>query len=188
LKRVTTGIFQEGAGKLASLNRTYRLKENTVIDGVFAMAFIRDGDYHLTPIKIYQDGMIDCWELVTFEEFKAKVRAGEIVTHPPDGAQINVPCCGRFKAVNGAYWVEAEEFIKEVADEIEELNGRSSTADCCYEAYNAYLADATEENLQHLRECYESVPEHSRVFILGDMDASDSAIRAVLYGEEARKE
>lgn len=169
---------------MASLYRTYRLKENAVIDGVFVMAFIHDGDYHLTPIMIYQDGMIDCWGLVTFEEFKAKVHSGWVVTHPPEGAQINVSCCARFTASHASYWVEPEEFLKEIADEIEELNGRSTTSDCCYEAYNAYLADSSAANLQKLRDCYESVPEHNRVFILGDMDASDTPIRALLYEEE----
>ncbi len=62
---------------MAYFNRTYRVEQDgTRIDGVFVLAFIHNGRYHLTPIRNYQDGMIDCWGLVDFEGFKEKVRSG----------------------------------------------------------------------------------------------------------------
>jgi hypothetical protein len=73
--------------RMASFFRTYRITEDgTRIDGVFAMAFIHNGDYHLTHISIYEDGMIDCWGLVDFAKFKKKVRSGWVVTQPPKKA------------------------------------------------------------------------------------------------------
>jgi hypothetical protein len=37
---------------MASLFRTYRMHEGKRIDGVFFLAFIHNGDYHLSPISI----------------------------------------------------------------------------------------------------------------------------------------
>jgi hypothetical protein len=75
---------------MASFFRTYRMHEGKRIDGVFFLAFIHNGDYHLSPISIYQDGMIDCSELVDFEGFKEKVRSGWVVTRPPRWARVSV--------------------------------------------------------------------------------------------------
>jgi len=117
---------------MASFFRTYRTTiDGARIDGVYAMAFIHNGDYHLTHISIYQDGMIDCWGLVDFEELKRKVRSGWVVTQPPKNARISVSFLGSFTATRASYWIEPEAFIKEVADEIEQLNGRPTTSDRC---------------------------------------------------------
>jgi hypothetical protein len=64
---------------MGSFFRTNRMHEGKRIDGVFFLAFIHNGDYHLSPISIYQDGMIDCWGLVDFERFKERVRSGWVV-------------------------------------------------------------------------------------------------------------
>src|SRR5579872_4240187 len=109
---------------MAQFYRTYRIDGDRRIDGVFTMAFIHNGPYFLTHLSIYQDGMIDCWELVDFEEFKRKVRSGWVVTRPPEGAEVHVSLLAAFKACDAYYWVEPRELVKEVADEIEALNGR----------------------------------------------------------------
>ncbi len=48
--------------------RISREHNGEIIEGTYLKAFIRNGDtYFLTEIKIYRDGIIDCWELVDFE-------------------------------------------------------------------------------------------------------------------------
>src|ERR1051326_8260631 len=86
------------------------------IDGVFAMAVIHNFNYPLSHISIYRGGMVDCWGLVTFEEFKQKVRSGWVVTQPPPDAKVSVSFLASFTATNADYWIEPEEFIREVAD------------------------------------------------------------------------
>jgi hypothetical protein len=173
---------------MASFFRTYRTtKDGVRIDGVFAMAFIHNGDYYLTHISIYRDGMIDCWGLVDFEEFKQKVRSGWVVTKPPKKAQISVSFLASFTPIDTSYWIEPEEFIKEVADEIEELNGRPTTSDRCREAWGAYEASPSKTTKAALRRAYEAVPEHNRRYVLQDQDSKDHAIRAVLYPQEYKR-
>ena len=170
---------------MASFFRTYRTtKDGTRIDGVFAMAFIHNGEYFLTHISIYQDGMIDCWGLVDFEEFKRKVRSGWVVTQPPKDARVSVSFLASFTAADASYWIEPEEFIKEVADEIEGLNGRPTTSDRCREAWAAYEASPSEATKEALRVAYEAMPKHQRRCVLYDQDRKDGPIRAVLYRHE----
>ena len=172
---------------MASFYRTYRTTpDGERIDGVFAMAFIHNGPYHLTDISIYRDGMVDCWGLVTFEEFKEKVRSGWVVTQPPPNAEIHVAFLASFTATNASYWIEPEELIREVADEVEGLNGRPTARDRCFEAWQAYEAQPSEATIAALRVAYEAVPEHNRRFVLGDMDRKDHPIRHVLYPERYR--
>ena len=170
---------------MASFDRTYRMTpEGDRIDGVFAMAFIHNGGYYLTHISIYQDGLVDCWGLVPFEKFVEKVRSGWVVTQPPPGARISLTLLGSFTASDARYPVDPEEFIKEVKDEIERLNGRPTTARACSEAWKLYDADPSGENEEALRIAYEAMPAHLRRFVLGDMDSKDHPIRRVLYPEE----
>lgn len=173
---------------MASFVRTYRTtRDGERIDGVFAMAYIHNFDYHLTHISIYRDGMVDCWGLVTFEEFKQKVRSGWVVTQPPPNAKVSVSFLASFTATDAQYWIDPEEFIREVADEIEGLNGRPTTRERCFAAWTAYEASPSEATKEALRLAYEAVPEHNRMFVLGDQDRKDHPIRRVLYPEQYRR-
>lgn len=168
--------------------RTYRVQDGRRIEGVFKLAFIHNFEYHLTPINIYQDGLIDCWGLVDLAGFAEKVRSGWVVTQPPPGAQISVSFLAAFKAVEASYWIEPEELIKEVADTIEELNGRPTTSSRCVDAWNAYQQSPTPGNKAILKAAYEAIPKHNRRYVLSDMDYKDGPIRQVLNADEGPQE
>lgn len=148
------------------------------------MAFIHNVQYHLTHISIYADGMIDCWGLVDFETFKEKVRTGWVVTQVPEGARISVSFLAMFNAQESNCFIDPEDFIVEVSDEIENLNGRSTTSSKCVDAWKAYGKSPSPENREALRNTYEVVPKHNRPYLLGDMDSKDFPIRNVLYPDE----
>lgn len=173
---------------MASFFHTYRItRHGERVDGVFAMAFIHNGDYHLTHISIYPDCMIDCWGLVPFEEFKKKVRTGWVVTQPPPNAKVSVTFLASFTATDAFYWIDPEEFIREVADEIEELNGRPTTRETCLAAWKAYETSPSDATREDLQLAYEAVPEHNRMLVLGDQNRKDHPIRRVLYPEEHQR-
>jgi hypothetical protein len=75
---------------------TQRVAEGEVVPGVYFPAFIHNGDFYLASIVAYKDGMVDCWGLVPFEEFKQKVRDGWVVTSIPDGARVDIHHVARF--------------------------------------------------------------------------------------------
>lgn len=161
-------------------NHTFRDVKGERIPGTWLQAFIHNNHYYAVEIKVYRDGMVDCWGLVTFEQFKAKVRQGWVVTQLPEGARVGVMISGMFfNAVNVRSSVEPEEFIKEVADEIRILNGEPDTLKLGREALQAYYAAPGASAKAALRAAYEAVPKHRRMY-LGDMDSKDHEYQIIL--------
>jgi len=162
-------------------SKTSRIQDGMEIPGMSTHAFIHNGWYFVSEIKVYQDGMIDCWDLVDFEGFKQKIAQGWVVTTLPTNAQVSVSRLVRFTATEIQTYLKEEEFIKEVADAIEELNDRPTSMDKCREAFQRFQDDQSEEAIQHLEEAYEAVPEHLRWFVLDALDSSidvNAAFRA----------
>jgi len=167
----------------------YKKEDGKIIVGKSVPAFICNGGVHfLTSIGIYQDGILDCWGKITFDEFKEKVASGWIKTSVKEGKDIYLTPLGKVKG--GAFYqaVQEDEFIKEVSDIIEELNGRKTTSEICRAELKAYLDNQSEENREKLKIAYENIPEHLRRNVLEDMDLDDMPIRVILYGEEGVSE
>ncbi len=161
----------------------YREVDGALILGISRPIYIHNGDYHLTELKIYADGIIDCWELVTLNQFRDKVKSGWVVTELPKSAKVSIFPLGNYTATNTNSYIKPEELIKEIADAINELNGKPTTSGLCREAFDNYQKEPTEANKTRLKATYETVPEHNRIFILGDQDRKDQAIRTILYNE-----
>jgi ribA/ribD-fused uncharacterized protein len=163
------------------LNRTYRVMEGERIEGSWRHVFIKNGgSYHLTDLKVYADGMIDCWGLVDLATFRQKVASGWVATAYPQGAHANVFQLASWHFDQPESWVTQEQLIAEVADEIEHLAGRPTSEDRCRTALQRYLDEPSDERLTALRAAYVAVPEHLRRFLLGDMDSKDYPLRALI--------
>ncbi|BDI32348.1 hypothetical protein CCAX7_43990 [Capsulimonas corticalis] len=148
--------------------------------GTYLQAFIKNGrHFFVTEIKIYKDGMIDCWGFVDFEGFQEKIRSGWVRTRLPEGARVSMMESLNFTATDVKAGVEEVEFVKQVADEILSLNKKPTSAHFCGEALRQYKQDPTESNRERLRTAYEAVPKHMRLF-LGDMDSKDWEYKRIL--------
>lgn len=159
---------------------TQREVNGVTIPGTFIHAFVHNGAYFATEIKIYKDGMIDCWGLVDMEGFKKKVNQGWVVTQLPEGARVCVADTYFTVAdVKQVPPIEESEFIKEVEDEIRELNGQLTSGRLCFQALEAYKREPSEATKETLHKMYEAVPKHKRKF-LGSMDDMDSEYRMIL--------
>ncbi|MDO8570565.1 MAG: hypothetical protein Q7R97_03190 [Candidatus Daviesbacteria bacterium] len=161
----------------------YREEDGKIILGQSHPIFIQNFHYHLIELEIYADGVIDCWKLVNFEEFKQKVVEGWVVTEIPENAEISIFPLGYYSTINVVNAVKPQELIKEVADIIEELNNRPTTSHLCQDAYEEYLKNSNNKTEEKLRNTYEAIPEHNRIYVLGDMNLKDSPIRKIIYGE-----
>jgi hypothetical protein len=161
-------------------NLTYRIVNSEVIPGRILKSFIHNGNYYIVDIRIYKDGIIDCWELVDIEGFKQKVQIGWVVTQLPEGARVGFSLSNIFfTAVNVKSRVEEGEFNKEVEDELRDLNGEPTSLDICRALWEQYKVEPSEIAKEQLSQAYEAVPKHMRQF-LGSMDDKDSEIRKIL--------
>jgi ribA/ribD-fused uncharacterized protein len=153
------------------------------IEGTWRPIFIRNGrQYFLADLLAYADGMIDCWELVNLEEFAAKVSSGWVATDLPDGAQASAYNLATWKFTDPHMWLTPQMLLSEVRDEIDRLGGRPDSTDRCMSALDVFRSDPTEENRAMLREAYEAIPEHMRIYALGDQDSKDWPLQAVIAG------
>ena len=151
-------------------NKNSRVQDGVEIPGMYTHAFIHNGWYCVSEIRVYQDGMIDCWGLVDFEGFKQKVSEGWVVTKLPNNAPVSISRLARFTATEVQASVKEDEFVKEVADAIEELNGRPTSTHKCRAAFQRFQEEHSEVARQQVQETYEGVPEHLRWFLLDEMD------------------
>ncbi|MCK5727422.1 MAG: hypothetical protein KAH22_11440 [Thiotrichaceae bacterium] len=159
------------------MEKIYRLGKNKeIIKGIGLPAFIHNSDYHQVLIKIYEDGLIDCWELVDFEGFKKKVESGWVVTQLPEGSEVS--CTHLYYGLhNFDTYIEVTEFLKEVKDTIKSLQGDRTSHDDCIEAFEQYLTDPSDSNRVNLEKKYNAVPKHLQMYLLRDQDAKDYPIR-----------
>ncbi|MFF9983662.1 NADAR family protein [Streptomyces erythrochromogenes] len=160
---------------------THRMADGVRVPGTWRHAFIcNGGSYFLTDLFIYADGLVDCWGLVTLDEFEQKLRHGWVATSLPDG--------GRASAHDLASWTFGEPrsrqtpdlLLAEVRDTIDELNGRPDSTGRCLAAVDVFLADRTEENRAAARAAYLAVPETVRHYALGDMDRKDRPLKLLV--------
>lgn len=158
----------------------YRVKNNRIVPGKARYIFINNSGYYLTQIGIYADGMIDCWGLVDFLEFKKKVEKGWATTSVSSPAKIDIHLLSSLHISKAENYISPKELIKEIEDTIAELNGKPTSLELCRSAYEAYLVDSTVENKKELRKAYYAMPEHMRHFVLGDMEAKDSPITSII--------
>ncbi|GAA1889210.1 NADAR family protein [Lapillicoccus jejuensis] len=166
---------------MAMWSRTSRDVDGESVIGSWRHAFINNGgSYYLTDLIVYADGLVDCWGLVTVEQFRDKLRSGWVATSLKEGAEASAHELASWTFKNVQSWVGADELYREVVDQIETLNGRLDSAGRCLEALDLFLAEQTDANRQRLAGAYDDIPEHRRRYILGDMDAKDWPLQVLI--------
>ncbi|MFE4262252.1 NADAR family protein [Streptomyces sp. NPDC056883] len=164
---------------------THRIVDGVHIPGTWRPAFIRNGRYFLTDLFIYADGLVDCWGLVTLEEFEEKVRSGWVATTLPEGAPAAIHGLARWTFGEPRNQLTPDLLIAEVRDTVDRLNERPDSAGRCMAAVRAFLADRTEENRAAARAAFLAVPV-SRRRAMGDMDGKDWNLRVLVAGPGGR--
>jgi hypothetical protein len=147
------------------------MADGRMIPGKFLPAFIKNGGcYYLTDIAIYVDGVIYCWEMVDVEGFIRKLDAGWVVTSLPEGAEVSLSNLTHFTARDILFRVPESEFLKEVLDVIEELNGRPTSLHKFIRAKQIYWDEPSEEHSELMLEAFGKVPHHRKKFVLNERD------------------
>ncbi|MCD9145714.1 DUF7638 domain-containing protein [Streptomyces albireticuli] len=162
---------------------TFRTVDGERIPGLSRPVFVRNGDHHyLVQLGIYADGLIDCWGLLTLEEFAADLRRGRIVTTFEEGARaaVHETVEWEFSKVNGH--LTPESLYAEIRDDIDDLNGRPDSTSRARRALHEFRADPTEERRAVLRAAYEEIPEHERHAALADHSVGDGPLYDLAVG------
>jgi predicted NAD-dependent protein-ADP-ribosyltransferase YbiA (DUF1768 family) len=164
---------------VADSARAYRIVDGERIDGTWRSVFVHNGDFHLADLVVYADGVIDCWGEMTLAELRDHLRTGWVTLRPEAGA-FGDAGFARWRFTEPQSWMTADDFVAEIADEIERLAGRPTTTDRCRAALDRYRHDPTEDNRLALRAAYLEVPAHLRKYLCFDMDRKDWRIRVLI--------
>jgi hypothetical protein len=78
--------------RLASICRTKEIR------GYEIPGIIHNGNYFLTDLHVFADGLINCWQMVVLPMFKDKLRSGWAVTEIPHGADLSIHGIGRLRS------------------------------------------------------------------------------------------
>jgi hypothetical protein len=84
--------------------------------------FIRNVQYHYSPLTVYADGLIDCWGCVDLNLFRQKVKQGWVATQAPKGAAISIFNLGMAEVASAEWQYTPAEFAKEIERAVETLN------------------------------------------------------------------
>lgn len=166
---------------------TYRTVDGERIDGIWCHVWRRadfGGEYYVDDLVLYADGTVACGEPTDLLGLKRLLDTGRLALTPPD-TPVRLDERSKWES----RWGEPrtpESFLLEVADQVEELNGRPTAARRCWDAAEHFAREPSEANRELLRAAYLAVPQHLRIFVLGDMDLLDRPLRILLTDVGAR--
>ncbi|MCD0471348.1 hypothetical protein [Flavobacterium sp. JAS] len=163
--------------------KTFREEEGKLINGIIIPAIISNFNFWLTQIVIFADGKINCWELVSFDQFKQMVYADKILISVPDGSKLFLPNWGEIEINNFISYKTKEDFIIEVEDILNELNGKISRTERCRTLFKEYLINPDNNTFTELKNEFKNLPNHKNV-IIDMVDYKDPLIGLMIRDEK----
>jgi hypothetical protein len=156
------------AGTILSLSNIL-IYDNATVTGNFRMAFA-DHDH--------PSGRDVC----DLAGLKTLVARGLLCTTLSEGQRVSVPNTVMFRAGEILNMCTEEDFLQEVLDIIEVLNGRPASWHVLLDVYSQFQAAPTEENRLLLKAAYERVPQHLTIFLL-PFDRTPIEIERAISGQ-----
>ncbi len=122
--------LESQVNKTMNLSGICRTKE---IRGYAFPGVIHNDSYFLSDLKVFADGLIDCWGMVVLPLFKGKLDSDWVVTSIPDGKPLDIQHLGSL-LFSDAAWTHTNEslclFIEEI---IADLNPRMENLYNCHD-------------------------------------------------------
>ncbi|MDX6354747.1 MAG: hypothetical protein QOF98_1650 [Streptomyces sp.] len=151
------------------------------IDGAWCHVWQRhrpEAQWFVTDLIVFADGAIMCGDRTDLVGLEKLLASGMLTPTKPGVTPL---------AAEPSKWLSRhgepltpEGFLAEVADRIEELSGRSTAGERCWDAIRRYQQDPTEHHRALLRDAYLALPPHLRIYVMGDMDRLDRPLRILL--------
>lgn len=170
---------------------TNEIGYQTIEGGSFTV-FLRHQDHnYLVNLVVYEDGRVMIYHTdftlqYRIEDINALFANGTLFTSCAAPTRIILDNFGEVTLTDAGYAVEGKEKLKELMDLYTRLKGEKTTLEVCRSLYLQYLQYPDEDTKAALKEAYEAIPEHERVY-LGDMDSRDTDYIRILYTDETRE-
>ncbi|WP_028328735.1 DUF7638 domain-containing protein [Brachyspira alvinipulli] len=144
----------------------------------------------LTCYTIYDDETISFNNddnIYNFDKVKNMFNKNELLLYPKEDDIIVIENLAKLKLKPDVKYTNKKEKLKEIEENIKNISGKENAFDYAIRCYHNYLVYPSDDNRELLKEAYEKVPEHERMF-LGDMDDKDSDFRRIIYTPNIKRE
>ena len=113
---------------------------------------------------MYADGSILCdFGRMDLDGLRQALSVNRIALNVAEGTTVTLGLTARMTAATpSGPPVADEDFVREVADQIERLNGRPTSRELCRDAAEAFAEEPSHERWLVMQEAYLRVPAHLR--------------------------
>lgn len=125
--------------------------------------------------------------IYNFDDIKKMFNKNELLLYPKEDDTIIIKNLAKLKLKSVIKYTNKKEKLKEIVQNIKEISGKENAFDYAIRCYHNYLVYPSDYNRELLKEAYEKVPEHERMF-LGDMDDKDSDFIRIIYTPNIKRE
>lgn len=100
-----------------------RIRRTRELTGLVVPAVIRNGgSYFFINLNVYEDGVVDCWEMVDLDLLADKVDSGWLVPAIPNGEEISIHGLGAWIVEDGSWEFTEQTLLKHFRSVVRELN------------------------------------------------------------------
>ena len=92
------------------------------IEGVVVPAIIRNSNYFLIQMGVYEDGTISCWDKCDLNDFICFLKRGRVVTSVPEGKELSVYGLGAYKVKSANWHYDTDSFDCHIKDVVRSIN------------------------------------------------------------------
>lgn len=163
---------------------TTRETDDGTVPGVYLPAIINNIHHHLTFLAVYKDSMIDCWGLITLDEFLVKAKWGWVTNAVPPGRTLGIHHLVDVTVNASEPAGSVVDLIKDVRNAIEELNGRPTAQERIGESIKAFAEDDTPEVREAFLSAYADLPCFHRKYIFGSRMEKHKEIQRLIQPPE----
>lgn len=102
---------------MRAIRRT-KTVEGTSIPGIIQ----NGGSYFYINVDVYEDGMVNCWELTDLAGLSGKIQSGWLTPAAPAGEQLSIHGLGAYTVESAKWTYNAESYYQHVKDTVTRLN------------------------------------------------------------------
>ncbi|NEN86903.1 DUF7638 domain-containing protein [Paenibacillus elgii] len=136
-----------------------KISRQKTIEGTRIPGIIKNMQYHYINLDVYEDGMINCWELVDLKGLKEKIEINWLVPNVPNGEILSIFGLGAYKIKSARWNYDKKSYYMQIKNTIEKLNPKMS---------NIYTISKHEKELLEKRKVTYS-PEAKDFYVKSEM-------------------
>ena len=101
------------------MGKIYRYQR---VEGKYFPGIINNVNYFFTTVALYEDGVIDCWKKVEFQDIKNVIEKSWLCCEAPNGKNISIFQVGNYTIKSAKWKYNKETYYKTIIDNLKELN------------------------------------------------------------------